>query len=183
MSARRTGRQPGPSTELDDSEQQDASVSQHDVTGSRSTTPDTNHSESVHEMTAYEKHSYIMNVTKAYLDALPGDERWNPISSCEYSIPTDHVMVRDVGALPMEQAFYWLALGHEVWNHQGKSIGVRDLEQRFCPDPSVDPLWARMVLWKQHPAFEDYEPEDLFVLQPGLDPNLLGTFETLAELC
>ncbi|KAK3078278.1 hypothetical protein LTS18_007983, partial [Coniosporium uncinatum] len=124
-------------------------------------------------MTAYEKHSYIMNVTKAYLDALPGDERWNPISSCEYSIPTDHVMVRDVGALPMEQAFYWLALGHEVWNHQGKSIGVRDLEQRFCPDPSVDPLWARMVLWKQHPAFEDYEPEDLFVLQPGLDPNLL----------
>jgi len=70
MSARRTGRQPGPSTEFDDSEQQDPSVPQHDMTGSRSTTPDTDHSESVHEMTAYEKHSYIMNVTKAYLDAL-----------------------------------------------------------------------------------------------------------------
>jgi len=169
---RAAGHQPRPGAELDDDEQQNTSASQHDMMEPRSTPPDTTRAELLHGLTGYEKHSYIINVTKAYFDALPGDERWNPIEGGEFWIPNDHVMVRDVGAVPQEQAFYWLARGHELWTHQGESIRVRDIEQRFSPSPLVDPLWATMVLWKEHLAFEDYDSVDLFSTQSGLYPDL-----------
>jgi len=130
-------------------------------------------------MSSYEKHQYILNVTKAYFDALPGDDRWESIPKSNFSIPSSHVFVRDIGLIPKELAFRWLTLSHEDWNENRRPTGLCDVERHASLEFAVDPVRARSILRKQVPTFADYEQGNILTAPSGLEEGSLAMLPIL----
>ena len=89
------------------------------------------------------------------------------------AIPSNRIIIRDVGIGWRSEAFYWLARGYNVCDNNFKELTVYDIERDVDPQRAMDPIYLRWVLWNKLPPtlwLSSYsEP-----LQPGLNTELIS---------
>ena len=80
-----------------------------------------------------------------------------PRDRAGFTIPANYLIVTDVGIVPREMAFFYLATGHTVWDWSLKSrtrykeVTVESLERSVLGSKKVDNYERRMLLWRTIP--------------------------------
>jgi hypothetical protein len=98
-----------------------------------------------------------------------------------FSITPDHVFITDVGVDSKANAFYWLAIGRYVYDHNFNEITIRHLEQEIDPKDEMSPVMLRGDLWKTVPPslwqVDDGHQLGPMPSQPGLDARLSSKYQ------
>jgi hypothetical protein len=95
------------------------------------------------------------------------------------TIQPHQVYVRDLNLVAdRKDAFQYLSIGHDVLDHNGDEIMVRDLEQKVDPHGTMAPGIRRGQLWRTTPPskWQAYNYEKGMVpSQPVVDEKSQGT--------
>jgi hypothetical protein len=83
------------------------------------------------------------------------------------------IIITDVGIGRRSDAFFWLILGHHVYDNRFREIGISELENEIDPEGEMDPILMRGSLWKTVPPrlwqAEGSGPYGPVPSQPGMD--------------
>ena len=83
------------------------------------------------------------------------------------------IIITDVGIGRRSDAFFWLILGHHVYDYKFREMGISELEHEIDPEDKIDPILVRGTLWKTVPPrlwqAEGSGPYGPVPSQPGMD--------------
>jgi hypothetical protein len=116
----------------------------------------------------------------------PPDEKCGPLDET-VAISPDCITITDVGLGLKSQAWYWLMLGHHVYDYRFRELSIFDLERSIDPSGVMNPILLRGALWKTVPKrFWQVKgaTEGLVPAQPGLGADFRGSlFQHSLYLC
>lgn len=75
----------------------------------------------------------------------------DPDHSHGVAMTPDQIFITDIGVDNLDRAFFHLALGRHVYDHEWKELKVRDLEEQIDPNDVMNPVLLRGALWKKVP--------------------------------